>query len=68
MLRKIPFLRGTCPWILYDFRTPWRMQPAFQDGWNRKGLLSDKGEKKKAWYVMRKFYAEKSKEQVNLSK
>ena len=60
MFSKIPFLRGTCPWILYDFRTPFRMQPTFQEGWNRKGLLSDKGEKKKAWYVMKQFYDEKT--------
>jgi len=30
--------------------------------WNRKGLLSDKGFKKKAWYVMRDFYKKKDKE------
>jgi beta-glucuronidase len=56
MFLKIPFLRGTCPWILEDFRTPFRMQPVYQDGWNRKGLLSDKGEKKKAWYIIKAFY------------
>lgn len=56
MFKKIPFLRGTCPWILIDFRTPFRMQAVFQDGWNRKGLLSDKWKKKKAWYVMKRYY------------
>ena len=56
MFKKMPFLRGTCPWILFDFRTPFRMHPNFQEGYNRKGLLSEKGEKKKAWYVMRNFY------------
>lgn len=56
MFKNIPFLRGTTPWILADFRTPFRMQPSFQDGWNRKGLLSDKGEKKEAWYVMKDYY------------
>ena len=56
MFSHIPFLAGTCPWNLYDFRTPFRMQAKYQQGWNRKGLLSDKGEKKKAWYVMKTFY------------
>lgn len=57
MLERIPFLRGTCPWILADFQSPLRMHPVFQNGWNRKGLLSDKGEKKKAWFVMKNFYS-----------
>jgi len=56
MLQKIPFLRGTSPWILADYRSPTRNNPLFQNGWNRKGLLSDKGEKKKAWYIVEKFY------------
>lgn len=56
MLNKINFLAGTCPWILADFRSPVRMLPVFQNGWNRKGLISDKGLKKKAWYVMKGFY------------
>lgn len=56
MFKKIPFLRGTSPWILADFRSPGRMHPLYQQGWNRKGLLSDKGLKKKAWYVMKKYY------------
>jgi beta-glucuronidase len=56
MFKNIPFLRGTCPWILVDFLSPRRMHPVYQDGWNRKGLLSDKGFRKKAWYVMEKYY------------
>ena len=59
MFNRIPFLSGTCPWILADFRSPFRMQAEFQQGWNRKGLLSDKGLKKKAWYVMREYYRQK---------
>ena len=57
-LRKIPFLRGTSPWILKDFRSPHRNLPVLQDGFNRKGLVSEKGEKKKAFYVLQKFYRE----------
>lgn len=58
MFKNIPFLRGTCPWILEDFRSETRLNPTFQQGWNRKGLLSDKGLKKKAWYVMHDYYKE----------
>ena len=56
MFKSIPFLRGVCPWVLYDFRSPTRLNAENQDGWNRKGLLSDKGDKKKAWYVLKAFY------------
>jgi len=37
--------------------SPRRPLPGIQDYWNRKGLISDKGEKKKAFYVMQRFYA-----------
>jgi beta-glucuronidase len=57
-LRKIPFLRGTSPWILKDFRSPHRQLPGIQDGYNRKGLISESGERKKAFYVLQKFYRE----------
>jgi beta-glucuronidase len=59
MLKRIPFLRGTSPWILMDFRSPRRPLPRIQDYWNRKGLVSNKGEKKKAFYVLQRWYAEK---------
>jgi beta-glucuronidase len=32
------------------------MHSLYQKGWNRKGLLPDKGEKKKTWYVMKAYY------------
>jgi beta-glucuronidase len=44
------------PWILADFRSPIRMHPVYQQGWNRKGLLSDKGLRKKAWYILYNYY------------
>lgn len=56
MLKRIPFLRGTTPWILTDFRSPRRPLPVIQDYWNRKGLVSDKGIKKRAFFIMRDFY------------
>jgi beta-glucuronidase len=58
MLKRIPFLRGTCPWILMDFRSPRRPLPGIQDFHNRQGLISDRGEKKKAFYVMQQYYRE----------
>ncbi len=60
MLKKIPFLRGTAPWILMDFRSPRRPLPGIQDYWNRKGLVSNRGEKKKAFYVLQGWYRELS--------
>lgn len=59
MLKKIPFLRGISPWILMDFRSPRRQLPGMQDYFNRKGLISEKGGKKKAFYTLQKFYDEK---------
>ena len=58
MLKRISFLRGTCPWILMDFRSPRRPLPGIQDFHNRKGLISDRGERKKAFYVMQRYYRE----------
>lgn len=65
MLKRIPFLRGACPWILMDFRSPRRPLPGIQDFFNRKGLISDRGEKKKAFYVMQKYYRELQKAAQN---
>lgn len=56
MLQKIPQLRGITPWILVDFRSPRRPLPGVQDGWNRKGLISQTGDKKEAFYVLQDFY------------
>jgi beta-glucuronidase len=58
MLKRIPFLRGTTPWILKDFRSPRRTLPGIEDYFNRKGLVSDHGEKKKAFFVLQEFYQE----------
>ncbi|WP_010664730.1 glycoside hydrolase family 2 protein [Marinilabilia salmonicolor] len=56
MLEKIPQLRGMTPWILADFRSPRRVLPDIQDGWNRKGLISETGNKKKAFYILQEYY------------
>jgi beta-glucuronidase len=56
MLGRIPFLAGMSPWILMDFRSPRRPLPGVQDFWNRKGLLSERGDRKLAFYVLQGFY------------
>jgi beta-glucuronidase len=61
MLANMPFLRGMTPWVLMDFRSPLRPLPGIQDDYNRKGLISDKGEKKKAFYTLQDYYAHMSK-------
>ena len=59
MIEKIDGLAGTTPWILKDFRSPRRVLNGIQDYYNRKGLFSDQGEKKKAFYVLRDWYEKK---------
>ncbi|UII76516.1 beta galactosidase jelly roll domain-containing protein [Flagellimonas sp. HMM57] len=61
MLQKISTLRGMTPWILVDFRSPRRNLPLIQDGWNRKGLISENGFKKKAFHTLKAFYDEMEK-------
>lgn len=56
MLDRIEGLAGTTPWILKDFRSPRRQIVGIQDDFNRKGLISDQGGKKKAFFVMKRWY------------
>lgn len=56
MLARQPQVRGISPWILKDFRAPLRMYQGVQDYWNRKGLVSDAGEKKQAFFVLQENY------------
>ena len=58
MLNRIGPLRGMSPWVLMDFRSPRRPLPGIQDYFNRKGLISDQGEKKQAFYVLQMAYRE----------
>jgi len=60
MLNKIPQLRGTSPWILMDFRSARRVNPGLQDNFNRKGLISDQGQKKQAFFILQKAYKDKT--------
>ncbi|NDW10723.1 glycoside hydrolase family 2 TIM barrel-domain containing protein [Dysgonomonas sp. 520] len=59
MFNNIPNLRGVSPWILFDFRSPFRFHPTNQEDWNRKGLVSDQGYRKQAWYIMKEYYDKK---------
>ncbi len=59
MFENIPNLAGVSPWILFDFRSPFRFHPTNQEGWNRKGLVSDRGQRKKAWKIMHDYYQKK---------
>ncbi len=61
MFANIPNLRGVSPWVLYDFRSPYRLHQKNQQEWNRKGIISDKGMYKKAWFILRDYYASKAK-------
>ncbi|KAA3633794.1 MAG: GNAT family N-acetyltransferase [Bacteroidetes bacterium] len=56
LIGKVEKVQGISPWILVDFRSPRRVLPKIQDGWNRKGLISDDGQKKKAFFILQEFY------------
>lgn len=60
MLDRMPGLAGSTPWILKDFRSPRRQLKGIQDDYNRKGVVSEKGEKKQAFYILRDWYAKKN--------
>lgn len=57
MYQRLPEnFTGVSPWILVDFKSPRRQHPEYQEGWNRKGLIGNKGEKKKAFFVLKEYY------------
>jgi beta-glucuronidase len=56
MIERMPNLAGLTPWVLMDFRSPTRMLPGVQDYHNRKGLISNRGQRKLAFYTLQKFY------------
>ena len=56
MIEQMPDLAGMSPWLLMDFRSPRRWLPGVQDFYNKKGLISGAGERKKAFYVLQSFY------------
>jgi beta-glucuronidase len=56
MVERMPNLAGLTPWVLMDFRSPLRMLPGVQDYHNRKGVISNRGQRKLAFYTLQKFY------------
>lgn len=56
MFKKVDFIKGMTPWVLKDFKSPRRHQPRIQDFWNMKGLITDKGDKKKAFNILKAYY------------
>lgn len=66
MFKRMPAnFVGLSPWVMADFRSPKRNNPLYQEGWNRKGLFDDKGNKKKAFYILQNYYKQKSAEALN---
>jgi beta-glucuronidase len=61
MIDRVPFISGVVPWILKDFRSPMRLHPELQRYFNRKGVVSDQGERKQAFSVLKNYYLDKSK-------
>lgn len=59
MLDRIDGLAGLSPWVLVDFRSARRQLPRIQDFYNRKGLVSSDGIRKKAFFVMQDYYRHK---------
>lgn len=56
LMDRMPNLVGFTPWILADFRSPRRMHPKYQRGWNRKGVIGQNGERKLAFYRLQAYY------------
>lgn len=56
--KKCPFIKGSTPWIMIDFRAERRLN-RYQKGYNRKGLISsDRKTKKLAFKVVSDYYKE----------
>ena len=58
MIKRIPDLSGTCPWNLAEHRSPLRVMSGIEDSYSRAGFISSNGLRKKAFYVMKKWYDE----------
>ena len=59
MYDRIPGFAGCTPWILMDFRSPRRQNHTTQNYFNRKGVVSERGQTKQAFYVLQDFYKKK---------
>jgi beta-glucuronidase len=56
MVERTPGCVGLSPWLLKDFRSPRRWHGRYQQYWNRKGLISETGQRKLAFEVLRAHY------------
>lgn len=56
MAERMPDFAGLTPWVLMDFQSPLRMLPGVQDYHNRKGVISNRGQRKLAFYTLQEFY------------
>ncbi|MGB5950566.1 MAG: glycoside hydrolase family 2 TIM barrel-domain containing protein [Parvibaculum sp.] len=56
MLANCPALSGVTPWVLKDFRSMLRTHPAYQQYFNRKGLVDETGRRKPAFDLVRRLY------------
>lgn len=56
---RMPHVSGISPWVLKDFRSSRRLLPNVQDGFNRKGVISDRGDRKLSFYVLQEWYKKK---------
>jgi len=61
MLSQSPAIQGFTPWVLKDFRSHLRELNGIQETYNRKGLVSETGEKKLAFKVLADFYLQELK-------
>ena len=61
LVDRTPEVAGMTPWILADFRSPRRNLPVIQDGWNRKGVIGENGERKMAFRTLREWYGGRAK-------
>ena len=59
MFDKVEGFSGMSPWILMDFRSTRRQLRGVQDFFNRKGVISERGIRKKAFYVLQNYYKSK---------
>lgn len=59
MYNRTPGFAGCSPWVLMDFRSPRRQNHVAQNFFNRKGLISERGQTKQAFYVLQDFYKQK---------
>lgn len=62
-LFSYPFIRGTTPWVLYDYASMRRMS-SLQRGYNLKGIISaDREHRKLAWQAVKEAYERRAKQE-----